>query len=293
MVTGYDEAVAVYHDTAVFSSCNSVTGPFPGFPVPLVGDDVSELIERHRDELPFSDQLPTFDPPKHTDHRALLMRLITPKRLKENEEFMWRLADRQIDEFLPGGRCELVGDFAKPFAMLVIADLLGVPEEDHEEFRSRLGGGGHAEQNLGSTKGDVDGAQPVGVPLPTVHCVHRGPTAQPARRRHDRARHRHLPRRLHARGHRRRARRRQPVRRRAGDHCASARRRHAAARRGPGAPAAPARRARPHPELRRGVAPAREPGEGRLPTGPGPDRRRRRRHPRGHHPHGAERRRQP
>ena len=28
----YDEAIAVYHDTAAFSSCNSVTGPFPGFP---------------------------------------------------------------------------------------------------------------------------------------------------------------------------------------------------------------------------------------------------------------------
>jgi cytochrome P450 len=161
MVTGYEEAIAVYHDTAVFSSCNSVTGPFPGFPVPLEGDDVSALIEQHRDELPFSDQLPTFDPPKHTDHRALLMRLITPKRLKENEEFMWRLADRQIDEFLPAGRCELIADFAKPFAMLVIADLLGVPEEDHGAFRQNLGGGGHAEQNLGSTEGKSMGLNPL------------------------------------------------------------------------------------------------------------------------------------
>src|SRR5262249_56895277 len=50
MVTGYEEAIAVYHDTATFSSCNSVTGPFPGFPVPLEGDNVSALIEAHRDE---------------------------------------------------------------------------------------------------------------------------------------------------------------------------------------------------------------------------------------------------
>ena len=81
MVTGYDEACAVYADVATFSSCNSVTGPFPGFPVPLDGDDVSALIEQYRDQLPMSDQLPTFDPPKHRDHRALLMRLLTPKRL--------------------------------------------------------------------------------------------------------------------------------------------------------------------------------------------------------------------
>jgi cytochrome P450 family 150 subfamily A5 len=150
MVTGYDEAIAVYHDTASFSSCNSVSGPFPGFPVPLEGDDVSTLIEQHRDDLPMNDQLVTFDPPKHTDHRALLMRLITPKRLKENEAFMWRLADRQIDEFIDQGRCEFISEFASPFALLVIADLLGVPEEDHAEFRSHLGAG-RPGQALGST----------------------------------------------------------------------------------------------------------------------------------------------
>ena len=103
MITGYEEVMAVYNDADTFSSCTSVTGPFPGFPVPLEGDDVSALIEEHRDELPMSDQLPTLDPPKHTDHRALLMRLITPKRLRGNEEFMWRLADRQLDTFLSRG----------------------------------------------------------------------------------------------------------------------------------------------------------------------------------------------
>lgn len=138
MVTGYDEGVAIYNDTARFSSCISVTGPFPGFPVPLEGDDVSELIAQHRDEVPFSDQLPTFDPPVHTAHRALLSRMLTPKRLKENEDFMWRLADRQFDAALTGDRCEFIGDFASPFAMLVIADLLGVPESDHDEFRGAL-----------------------------------------------------------------------------------------------------------------------------------------------------------
>jgi cytochrome P450 len=155
MVTGYEEAIAVYHDTATFSSCNSVSGPFPGFPVPLEGADVSALIEKYRDELPMSDQLPTFDPPKHTAHRALLMRLITPKRLGENEDFMWRLADRQIDEFLAHGECEFVSEFASPFALLVVADLLGVPEADHDMFRAELAAKrpgrvvGSAEQAMG------------------------------------------------------------------------------------------------------------------------------------------------
>jgi cytochrome P450 len=149
LVTGYEEALAVYHDTAAFSSCIAVTGPFPGFSVPLEGDDVTDLIEEHRDGLPFSDQITTMDPPKHTAHRGLLMRLLTPKRLAENEEFIWRLADQQIDEFLPTGRCEVVRELGGPFTMLVIADLLGVPESDHEWFIDAMNrrGGGH----VGST----------------------------------------------------------------------------------------------------------------------------------------------
>ncbi len=160
MVTGYDEALAVYHDTATFSSCTSVTGPFPGFPVPLEGDDVSDLIEEHRDELPFSDQVTTFDPPKHTAHRGLLMRLLTPKRLRENEEFMWRLADAQIDEFLDQGRCEFIADFGGPFTMLVIADLLGVPKEDQPRFREALNAPREG-QALGSTGDDTLGHKPL------------------------------------------------------------------------------------------------------------------------------------
>ncbi len=66
MVTGWQEAVDVYNDADTFSSCISVTGPFPGFPVSLEGmedgGDITDLIIEHRDEIPFSDQLPTLDP---------------------------------------------------------------------------------------------------------------------------------------------------------------------------------------------------------------------------------------
>jgi cytochrome P450 len=137
-VAGFDEAVAVYRDHERFSSCNTVAGPFFPWPVPLEGDDITAIIEEHRDALPFTDQLPSFDPPKHTEQRGLLMRLITPKRLKENEAFMWRLADQTIDEFLDRRECELVHEYALPFTLLVVADLLGVPENDRDEFRTRL-----------------------------------------------------------------------------------------------------------------------------------------------------------
>jgi cytochrome P450 family 150 subfamily A5 len=151
MVTGYDEALAVFGDSENFSSCSAVTGPFPGFPVPLEGrsdDEVSELIDKHRSELPFSDQVTVMDPPTHTAHRALLMGLITPKRLKQNEEFMWRHADTYLEPYLAAGGGDYISGFAAPFTLAVIADLLGVPEEDRAEFATRMN---HRAGGVGAT----------------------------------------------------------------------------------------------------------------------------------------------
>lgn len=148
LITGHPEAMEVYGDPATFpdhdaasgtySSCNVVSGPFQQFSEPVEGDDITDTIVRCRHELPFSDQLPSFDPPNHTDHRHLLMRLITPKRLKENEAFMWDFADHLIDAFVDAGRLEMIGDYAEPFTLTVVADLEGVPESDHSLFRERL-----------------------------------------------------------------------------------------------------------------------------------------------------------
>jgi cytochrome P450 len=138
MVTGLDEAVEVWRDTDNFSSANCVGGPFPGLPVALEGDDIDGVIEAHRRHFPMWEYLITFDGAKHLAHRALMMRLLTPKRMKENEEYMWRLADRQMDEILAFERCEFIGDYAQPFALLVIADLLGVPDGDREAFKGQL-----------------------------------------------------------------------------------------------------------------------------------------------------------
>ena len=146
-MSGYDEATEVYRNIDTFSSCISVIGPFATFPEPLEGDDVSDLIERHRDQLPMNEHMVTMDPPMHTQERALLMRLLTPKRLKENEAFMWRAVDRQLDEFIADGHCEFIGAYAQPFAMLAVADVLGVPEDDHPAFRQIFG--------LSATPGEI------------------------------------------------------------------------------------------------------------------------------------------
>ena len=138
-VSGYKEASEIYLDSETYSSCNSVIGPFATFPVPLEGDDVGAIIDRYRDQLPMHEHMVTMDPPAHTRERALIMRLLTPKRLKENEVFMRRQADLLIDEIAGAGRCEFIRAYSQPFAMLVVADVLGVPESDHQRFRDGFG----------------------------------------------------------------------------------------------------------------------------------------------------------
>src|SRR3546814_12360763 len=134
MVTVHDEALAVYNDSAQFSSCNAVSGPFVKFPEPFEGDDVTDIIERHRDMLPFSDQLPAFDPPRHTAHRPLMTRLLTPGRLRANEEFMEHLADRHHHHLVETGACALIADFVAPFTRRVVAALHSCLAADHPSF---------------------------------------------------------------------------------------------------------------------------------------------------------------
>ncbi|WP_433713921.1 cytochrome P450 [Nocardia sp. CA-084685] len=161
VVTGYREAIEVFRNSDDFSACVSVSGPFPPLPFQPEGKDISAQIEAHRPQFRISEHMVTMDPPEHTRTRALLARLLTPKRLKENEEFMWDQADRQLDEFLANGRCEFLGQYAKPFATLVIADLLGVPDGDRDEFRARLAGQTTPGSIEGSMYQDAPGTNPL------------------------------------------------------------------------------------------------------------------------------------
>jgi cytochrome P450 len=137
-VTGFAEALAVHLDHENFSAVNSVTGPLPPIPFAPQSDDITAQIEAHRREMPFGEDVLTLDQPRHTPLRSLMMRLFTPRRLKEMETAITRLADELIGEIENKRGCELVRDYAKPFATLVIAELLGVPAEDREQFRAIL-----------------------------------------------------------------------------------------------------------------------------------------------------------
>ncbi|MCZ8378710.1 cytochrome P450 [Mycobacterium sp. CPCC 205372] len=159
-ITGYEAANSVLKDSDTFSSCIALGGPFPPLPFTPEGDDLTAQIAANRSQLPMFEHMVTMDPPEHTDARSLLNRLLTPKRLKENEDFMWRLADEVLDDFIEAGSCEFLSSYAKPFSLLVIADLLGVPEEDHEEFRNVLGAP-RPETQVGRLDGSNVGLNPL------------------------------------------------------------------------------------------------------------------------------------
>lgn len=160
-VTGYEEAQQAFKDTESFSAVNAIGGPFPPLPFEPVGDDITDLIEAHRHEFPIFEHMVTMDPPDHQKARSLLLRLLTPRRLQENEEFVWALADQQIDEFIARGRCEFLGDYGKPFATLAIADLLGVPEGDRDEVRRNLGAGNAPGSRVGALDHEPVGSNPL------------------------------------------------------------------------------------------------------------------------------------
>jgi cytochrome P450 len=150
-VTGFDEALKVYNNPKAFSSVIGVGGPIPPLPFKPEGDDISAQLEAFRGEMPLTEQIVTMDDERHSHIRSLLTRLFLPSRLRESEDFIRRVADEQIDRLINKGNCEFFSDYGHPFAMLVIADLLGVPDEDMELFRKQLA----VTRVVSSVEGDV------------------------------------------------------------------------------------------------------------------------------------------
>ena len=160
-VTGYAEVQAAFKDVASFSAVNAIGGPFPPLPFTPDGDDISAQIEAHRHEFPIFEHMVVMDPPDHERARSLLSKLLTPRRLQENEDYIWRLADEQFDEFIGEGRCEFLSEYGMPFATLAIADLLGVPDEDRPTIRRNLGAGNAPGSRVGALDHEPVGSNPL------------------------------------------------------------------------------------------------------------------------------------
>jgi len=87
---------------------------------------------------PYSDgaaSMLRLDAPDHTRLRRLVSRAFTPRAIERMRPRIQAIADRLLTRVADHGEIELVRDFSAPLPVIVIAEMLGVPPEDHERFR--------------------------------------------------------------------------------------------------------------------------------------------------------------
>ena len=134
IVTGFDETVEVLNNHHDFSAIVGLAGAAAPLPFEPQGTDISAQIEENRSKFLGGDQVVMLDDEPHTKLRSLMNRLFIPSRLKANEEYIARVSDEFVRRVVANGHCDLISEVATPFVTLVIADLLGVPEEDRQNF---------------------------------------------------------------------------------------------------------------------------------------------------------------
>ncbi|GAA0459297.1 cytochrome P450 [Streptomyces olivaceiscleroticus] len=76
------------------------------------------------------------DPPDHTRVRRLVVKAFTPGRVEKLRAPVAKVAQDLLDAVEPRGTADLIADFAGPLPIIVICDLLGVPEHDRRDFRA-------------------------------------------------------------------------------------------------------------------------------------------------------------
>jgi cytochrome P450 len=76
------------------------------------------------------------DPPEHTRLRTLVNKAFTPRAIDQWRGRIVNIVDELLEQAAKQGRIELVRDFAAPVPMLVIAEMLGVPGEDRDQFKA-------------------------------------------------------------------------------------------------------------------------------------------------------------
>jgi len=120
-LTRYDDLVAAYKNTKVFSSDKKKEFS------PKYGDSL--LYEHHTTSLVFN------DPPAHSRVRRLIMGALSPRAIAGMETDIVKLVDMLLDRLAAKGKVELIEDFASAIPVEVIGNLLDVPHDEREPLR--------------------------------------------------------------------------------------------------------------------------------------------------------------
>ena len=114
-ITRYDDCVQVNRDWEHFSSARR------GSLFPDMDDD--QLAQQQL-------MMVNMDPTMHTRYRRLVNKGFTPKMVRDLEEQIVGYADGIIDAVCERGTADFVEEISAELPLLVIAELLGVPQED-------------------------------------------------------------------------------------------------------------------------------------------------------------------
>ncbi len=76
-----------------------------------------------------------YDPPKHTRMRALVSKAFTPRAIERLEPRIRLIVNELLDNVGNRTQFDLIDAVAFPFPVIVIAEMLGVPPEDRDQFR--------------------------------------------------------------------------------------------------------------------------------------------------------------
>jgi hypothetical protein len=120
-LTRYDDLVAAYKATALFSSDKKREF------APKYGDSL--LFEHHTTSLVFN------DPPAHTRVRRLITGALSPRAIAAMEPDLLALVERLLDRMAAKGRVDLIEDYASAIPIEVIGNLLGVPNDERGPLR--------------------------------------------------------------------------------------------------------------------------------------------------------------
>ena len=106
-------------------------------------EDIDMVLRDHRrfgnlgrdyGYLPYISML-DLDPPEHTRLRSLVVHGFTPRAVNSLEPRIAKMVDELLEEVADKPRFDLIHDIAFPLPIIVIAELLGVPPEDRDQFR--------------------------------------------------------------------------------------------------------------------------------------------------------------
>ena len=132
VITKYDDVVAVNRNAKTFSSDQHKGGvvgmdnPPPGFePVGM---------QAMQDDPNGPSLMLTMDPPEHTRYRKLVNKGFTPRMINALEPKLRETTERIVDDAIAKGELDFVIDVAAELPLQVIADLLGVPQEDRHDL---------------------------------------------------------------------------------------------------------------------------------------------------------------